>query len=474
MISKLRDQWATRSAEDQASTLSSHLEGRLDLGKQERDHQEPVQPHRTGIRMAARREAFIRRRKAVGFTQESLAADLCLDAKTIARWERGETTPKPDHRPDVARSLDVSLDALADLLDPDTVTPRDPAGDADQLRVGPKADTGFEAPGGVSLENVDRKTFLKTTLGVGAGVAVSRCLPGPDVDPDELLAAVAGPTSNYRRMESAVSSAKLAPAVDAHLELAKGVIAPTMRTSTGLRVLAEIAGLAAWLAADRGDNATARRRYREAIGHAERAAHPLLAAYMTASLGQFAVEAGDARRGLELLDEAGEQLDASAPDAAHAWLASLHAVAHAECGDRPAALMSLRRAEKLTYRQRGEPVWPWVFTFDTAKAARYQAEALGCLGDLRAAQAAFVASEPALTAPKPRAAAQTRHAGVLVSAGRLGEGCRLAVDALAVGRALGSERVTARVRAFRASLPARTVEARELDDVLAALYDEET
>lgn len=182
--------------------LSSLLASGLDLGKHERDHQEPVHPHRTGIRMAARREAFIRRRKAVGFTQETLAADLCLDAKTIARWERGETTPKPDHRPDVARSLDVSLDALADLLDSDPVTPRDPAVDADRLRVGPKADTGLGAPGGVSLDSVDRKTFLKATLGVGAGVAVAHCLPGPNVDPDELLTAVAGPTTSPDRSDN--------------------------------------------------------------------------------------------------------------------------------------------------------------------------------------------------------------------------------------------------------------------------------
>jgi transcriptional regulator with XRE-family HTH domain len=429
---------------------------------------------RTERRMAKRREAFIRRRIAVGFTQEALAAELGLEAKTVARWERGETTPKPHHRPDLACALDVSLDFLAALLVPGAINRRDPVNHARRPAAAPDVEVSLEAPDGVSLEDVDRKTFLKTALGAGAGIAVSRYLARPVVDRDELVATVARPTSDYRRMESAVSSAILAPAVDAHLELTKGIVASTMHTSTGFRVLAEIAGLAAWLAADRGDDATARRRYRDAVEHAEHAAHPLLAAYMTASLGQYAVESGDASHGVELLDKAREELPLSAPNTAHAWLASLHAVAYAASGDRPAALNSLRRAEKLTTRQDHETAWPWVFTFDTAKAARYQAEALGYLGDLQEAQAAFTAAHPALTAPKPRALAQIRQANVLAGAGRIDDGCQLAIDALAVGRAFGSARVITQVRSFRASVPTRTVAARELDKALAALHDEET
>ncbi|MFI7677202.1 hypothetical protein [Actinophytocola sp. NPDC049390] len=311
---------------------------------------------------------------------------------------------------------------------------------------------------------MNRKTFLKTTLGVGAGVL----LAPSDANLIEILS---GPTTHYRQMESAVASDRLSPAVDAHLHLAVGIVRDRLRTSDGFRTLSETAGLAAWLAADRGDNATARRRYVEAIKYAERAHHPLLAAYMTASLGHFATETGDSSQGLSLLQRASRQLDVSAPATAHAWLASLLAVAHACAGDRKQALAELRRAEKLVAQQPDEPQWPWVFTFSPAKAARYRASALGRLGDVRAARSAYAAASPALTAAKPRALAQVEHAMVLARAGDIATGCSLATEALTVGRAYGSERITSRVREFRASIKPRTTEADALDNALAALYE---
>lgn len=66
--------------------------------------------------------------------------------------------------------------------------------------------------------------------------------------------------------------------------------------------------------------------------------HPLLVSYMTASLGHYAVETGDARAGLTLLRTAAGQLGSEAPDSAGAWMSSLLAVAYAATGDRAGAL----------------------------------------------------------------------------------------------------------------------------------------
>lgn len=369
-----------------------------------------------------------------------------VDANHVGKWERGKIRwPAAYYRAAIRAVLDAATDA----------------------------ELGFARPTSGNPDNVDRKTFLKTALGTGAGVLVSRHGPEPVQDPRELAAAVSGPTAYYRRMESAVSSEQLAPAVNAHLALTTSIVNTTLRTSTGFGVLAEVAGLAAWLAADRGDNATARRRYSEAVKHAERANHPLLASYMTASLGHFAVEAGHARQGVTLLDRAASQLDKSAPSAARAWLASLHAVAHASLGDKTATLSALRAAERLTGRQRGEPQWPWVFAFDRAKVARYQAGALGRLGDLRAATTAYDAALPTLSGPKPRALAQLDQAQAMAVAGLVADACQLTTEALQVGRDYGSERIIARVRDFRAGLPAHTTLARDLDDALTALYETE-
>jgi hypothetical protein len=288
-----------------------------------------------------------------------------------------------------------------------------------------------------------------------------------------VLAALSGPTAHYRRMEQAVSSERLAPAVDAHLVLAADIVGGQLRSASGFAVLAEISGLAAWLAADRTNDAGARRRYAEAIRFAERTHHPLLVSYMTASLGHFAVESGDPRGGVILLDRAAAQLDASAPPSARAWLASLRAIAHAALRDRANTYAALRSAEQTAARP-GEPVWPWVFTFDQAKVMRYQASALARLGDLRAAHVAFDAVPATFSAPKPRALMSIEQAHVLAGHRRIDDGCALAVEALRIGREYGSERITSRVRQFRASLPARTAAARGLDEALMTLYEDRT
>ena len=152
----------------------------------------------------------------------------------------------------------------------------------------------------------------------------------------------------------------------------------------------------------------------------------------------------------------------------------MRAVTHATLGDAGNARAALRTAEKLAERSGGEPRWPWVFAFDATKAARYQASVLGALGDVRAARSAYDGAGITALAPKPRALAQVAHAEVLACAGMVGEGCTLALEALTVGRRYGSERITVRVRDFRTTLPARTAEAAELDEALAALYEQES
>lgn len=362
-----------------------------------------------------------------------------VDARHVGRWERGVNRwPAERYRAALRAVLNVATDA----------------------------ELGFHRPRGSDTDSVNRKTFLKAALGAGAGVL----LTPSDANLIEILS---GPTAYYRQMESAVPTDRLSPAVDAHLALATGIVRDRLRTSDSFRMLSEIAGLAAWLAADRGDNATARRRYAEAISHAERTHHPLLVAYMTASLGHFAVEVGDINQGLVMLAKASGQLDDNAPNTARAWLASILAVAHASAGDREGTLSQLRRAEKLVAHQPDEPQWPWVFTFCPAKAARYRANAFGRLGNLRAAIAAYTAAGATLTAAKPRALAQVEHAHVLARTGDIAGGCKLATDALSIGRAYGSERITSRAREFRSSLPVRTIEARQLDEALAALYERE-
>ncbi|WP_435178356.1 helix-turn-helix domain-containing protein [Actinacidiphila sp. bgisy145] len=56
------------------------------------------------------------RRKALGYSQESLAEALRADRATVGRWERGETDPHPYLRPRLAKALRISATELDSLL----------------------------------------------------------------------------------------------------------------------------------------------------------------------------------------------------------------------------------------------------------------------------------------------------------------------------------------------------------------------
>jgi len=66
--------------------------------------------------MMTRRSALAARRKALGYTQESLAAAVDVELSTVGRWERGTGTPQPWRRRKLATALQVSLEQLDTLL----------------------------------------------------------------------------------------------------------------------------------------------------------------------------------------------------------------------------------------------------------------------------------------------------------------------------------------------------------------------
>jgi transcriptional regulator with XRE-family HTH domain len=59
------------------------------------------------------------KRRAAGYSQESLAHELGHDRTTIGRWERGEVEPYPWNLPPLADALGLTLAELAVLLSPE-------------------------------------------------------------------------------------------------------------------------------------------------------------------------------------------------------------------------------------------------------------------------------------------------------------------------------------------------------------------
>lgn len=116
--------------------------------------------------MRATRRALVERRKATGYSQEKLAERLQVEPSTIGRWERGETTPQPWHRPRLAKVLGVSINELARLLlvlgEHDTPSASVPAVDEAQV-VGAcdKLDEGPDRPDPAAIDDMNRRELLR-------------------------------------------------------------------------------------------------------------------------------------------------------------------------------------------------------------------------------------------------------------------------------------------------------------------------
>src|SRR5215470_1145695 len=64
-----------------------------------------------------RRYGLASARRAAGYTQEGLAAELHIDRATVIRWEAGDHTPLPYIQPKLARLLGQSQQELSELID---------------------------------------------------------------------------------------------------------------------------------------------------------------------------------------------------------------------------------------------------------------------------------------------------------------------------------------------------------------------
>ncbi|WP_344319692.1 helix-turn-helix domain-containing protein, partial [Actinocatenispora thailandica] len=340
----------------------------------------------------------------VGLSQTAIAARVGMSQPQISRLASGQTRD-PGLR---------TIRALCDGLE----IPRQLAGLADPQE-----------------ETTDRRHFLATGLGVAAGATM---VPAMTAKPADAEHALMLSSATYRRMEQLTPARMLTGPVRAHLTLTRQLADRAGGNDRSLHaVVAETAGLAAWLYADLAEAESARRYYRLAVTAARRSGHPLLPVYMQASLGQYAVGAGDPGPGLTLIRDAAARLPRSAPPIARAWLDVLEGVALAYLGNRDGMALLTRAERRVEAAPDSAPVWPWLMRFDAPKIAAYRATAAARLGLARTAISAYRVASAVSRSPKQEALATVEQAGVIASIGQLDEACALGVLSCEVGDAGG-------------------------------------
>lgn len=305
---------------------------------------------RPGGGLQARR-LLARKRRAVGFTQESLAERLGVDRSTIARWERGSSDPQPSLRLALADALGVSMSDLDSLL-------------ADGIAVHGHDPHPVAAPDGRGTRDrsdelteplADALVSGSTFTGSAASAVMELRLR---LDSLRELDKVLGGADTYRLYAAEVQ-------FSAHLLSSRGVDGAT--AGDVLALLAEQSQQAGWAAFDAGWRDVARRHYERSLS-AAREVRDLglvgnalaLLAYQRVSQGR---PAGDVSQE-SLRVTSGPEVDGRV----RAMLLSRAAWTFALAGDVDAMVRALRDADELLGGEQGEGP-RWATWLDSTEAA---------------------------------------------------------------------------------------------------------
>jgi transcriptional regulator with XRE-family HTH domain len=333
-------------------------------------------------------------RAARGISQVRLAELLCASAglptitrHEISRWEREERVPGAYWLRWLARALEVPTDELERAATatrarraPLSLHPPDP-GRGDLVRL---AHTWLAAPGDLALP-----TGLATATGLAPAGRRRRSdrVPAPDA-----LDGLDARLRDLRRMDDLVGGADLADTVERELRAALALLPEGAFARRGrparrrLGLIAQLAQLAGWTAADADRARAAVCAYRIALAAAEAAGDRALGAHVLGCLSHL-VAPRDPGQGLLLARTAHAGVRAAGPASVRALLAHRVAFAAALAGEHRASEEALAAAQRLAERRvasprdhRNDREPDWLYWLDQAELIALTGRCFAVLG----------------------------------------------------------------------------------------------
>jgi len=222
-----------------------------------------------------------------------------------------------------------------------------------------------------------------------------------------------------------------------------------------LSLIAGLAQLAGWVAADAGAPVSTLATYRLGLRAADRAGDRPLAGHLLGCLAQLTAEGGDHRAALRLARAALRRAGSAATAATRALLGLRLAYGAAVAGKLGLCEETLAGAERAWARRQADADPEWLYWLDEAHFTAMTGRCYATLGRPRLARPLLVA---ALDVPTVRFRARALTAAALarahVDAGDLDAACAVAADALLSCVRSGSVRATRQVRAIEPLLRA--------------------
>jgi DNA-binding XRE family transcriptional regulator len=220
-------------------------------------------------------------RKAAGYTQEQLAEALHVERSTVVRWEAGRNVPQPYLWPKLGRLLSLTRDQLREVFKPSGL---------------PAATAPNEQP----VYGAELATYRAKVDGWQADRTSQQPVHVALLTQFETL------TDTYRHIDYQAGARTVYGDTVAHLNR---LLDATHRVPSGLYQrfildLGDVAQLAAWLAIDGQDYATARQYCGLALSAAQEGEDPSLHAYTLGVMSYIHLHAGRGSEALRLLQAA--------------------------------------------------------------------------------------------------------------------------------------------------------------------------
>ncbi|WP_410658386.1 helix-turn-helix domain-containing protein [Amycolatopsis sp. lyj-112] len=361
--------------------------------------------------MGDRRTAFAARREAMGYTQETFAAELMVESCTVSRWERGEVAPQPFRRPRIAKALGVTLHELGTLLEQAPASARY------------AATVAVVPPDLAEADDMNRRDLLRLFSATGAMLA----LPSAAGDATRAAAAASGGALDAAAAEEFVkhlwrvyglasNKSQVLPLVRTQLD----VLTDALRQSQAPAIRQRLCQLAADLFQLAGEIYFDGDRYTDAAhcytlaadASKEAGAPDLWACALTrhAFIAVYERKFADAAPLLELAASLASRGDADL--STRHWVAAVQAETFAGLGDLDACQRALDTAAEVQHLTGQVHNGGWL-RFDGSRLAEERGTCYVTLGRLDLAEAALA---DALTGPLTT----RRKAGVLTDLAMIG------------------------------------------------------
>ena len=434
--------------------------------------------------MTAKRRPLAERRRAVGHTQEQLAALLGVERTTVVRWEAGETKPLPWCRPKLAEVLAVSLDTLQELLATPDDLPAQPS-DALLLSLGDlsSAQVGTLMERFAAMDIASRRDVLQgLTLMSGATLLqpvrhwlAQELSAVPLVSPESVgsdaLDALDRAVTLFRRWDASGVGGLRRKAVVGQLN----AVAETLHEPHSPEVLqrlfhimAELADLAGWMAYDQGLPGVAQRYYLLGLSACQEARSPVLGAKILGDMAKLSREYRHYEDSLDLARTALYILPRHDSALVRAELLGVESRAHVRLGNQAAATRAADACVEAWQDVQSESAPDWLYYMDQAEvdcvvANAYVELALRAEDSSHAIAYAERAERHACSAresrphgyDRSRTVDEIRLAQVRLAQHDLGESVTVAQSALELAAPMSSILVCDRLLRFHAELTAR-------------------